>query len=336
MTSQIYTTEPMITRALGAEIRNEAGRFKRLLQSHLKGDPRDHGEVSLLTCEGPERLDLYIEFSQGSIVTRVGIEAKLDHAISPDQLDRQRRQVDYLFLLVLEDVDADDHRAAVDGVLTWADSLACFERSRITLEDVKSLPASKVQIERMLRSTDPVSKFPSDWYVAIARGGSGMPSIVIESPSTREGRGLRGQVQVCGRGMPRTLDDARVEFHIGTAVDDTIRYYPAPDPHAAAPSWIHDLDLLERAVLRDRVDEYRISRRAGGRANGPLGPNRKAIVQKHLSGRTWLAKGYRDWALGPKSEPQTLDQLPWLVATAAEIFTRWFDAISAFDSDPRI
>ncbi|GAC86310.1 hypothetical protein GP2_078_00020 [Gordonia paraffinivorans NBRC 108238] len=82
----------------------------------------------------------------------VGVEAKLDHRVTDDQIEAEKRAVDDLFLLVLDRVDAVDHADQVRGVITWKEAIDCFPGSRVTMADIDALPPQKVAVERVLRS----------------------------------------------------------------------------------------------------------------------------------------------------------------------------------------
>lgn len=88
----IYRTEPMATRALGAEIRHDHERFVQLLE-RVSG--KQLGSFEKVECEVPHkdvetewgtvRLDVQLTFDSGL----VGIEAKLDHELTERQVDAQ-------------------------------------------------------------------------------------------------------------------------------------------------------------------------------------------------------------------------------------------------------
>lgn len=329
-TPAIYTTEPMITRALGAEIRNNPVTFTKLLESRAGIEEGTLKNLKSITCEGPSRLDLYLQYEDAHTqeLFRVGIEAKFQHEITDDQLMRQRPKVDVLFLLVLDPINATGHQHLVDGVLTWNEVLATFTHSRITQADITSIPTTKLQIEGLLHQLALEDRFPTTWTVWYSRGGSGMSSVEFSSPTIPDGRQLRGQIQVKHRGsLPSDSQLVRMEYHLGVSVEDTEADFPDPSSAKNAPSWVEDLKILYDVVLHGRLDELMVSTHKPGRDNGEFGVNRKPLLAKFLTERTWLGQGYRTWALGPRSTGQPLSELPRLADVAVEVMTEWHEAL---------
>ncbi|MFF7291647.1 hypothetical protein ACFY9N_03855 [Microbacterium sp. NPDC008134] len=52
------------------------------------------------------------------------------------------------------------------------------------------------------------------------------------------------------------------------------------------------------------------------------------MAEEHLKKNAHLAKGYVDWAIGPKTAPVPLERLDELAAITVEVFERWFAAES--------
>ena len=172
--SALYTSEPQLTRALAAEFRHDPHATERYFSSLLGVEL---GELTDVGCEKDQRVDILLEFEHKTIA----IEAKIDHFISEDQLERESTVADYLLLLLLDADDAAEYRDQVARVLTWAEILPEFPDARVLLSDVESLPASKVQVERVLRKTLRNMTIPDGWYFTVNRGDSAMPGITIKS-----------------------------------------------------------------------------------------------------------------------------------------------------------
>lgn len=322
--SAIYSTEPMITRALAAEIRHAPDAFVRLLE-------RATGITGLsglrkLRCEaGARLLDLELHLLR-PLPIAIGIEAKLDHELTPRQLNSQLAVVDRLVLLVADPAAVPAWATASPqvSVISWAEALECFEHSRITAADVGSVPLQKTTVEARFEALAFDERMPG-WSVEVRRGGSGMPSIVIESDALPNGRTLRGQIQVVGRGMPKPGEPVFVEYSIGVAVPLDEQEYPDPELPHTEPGWVAPLRALRDEVLAGELDRLLVSTRRPGNGSSPLGRRKLPLAERYLDDDVWLAKGYTDgWALGVKGVKQPLDRLAAVAEITAEIFERWF------------
>ena len=321
--SAIFRTEPMATRALAAEIRHEHEAFVRFVQSHF-GD-EDFGRLERVDCEAVGRLDVQLDFTH----CRVGIEAKLDHEISTAQIQKQQAVADRL-LVLLPHRDSAPAWLAADypdvQVIEWAETLACFPGSRITMTDIEADRLPKSTVEAWLTRLHVEEQLPG-WDVEVRRGGSGMPSIVIDSPLLSCGRTLRGQLEVAGRRMPEDIDEVRFIRHTGISVPETPENYFDPAMSSTAPGWIEHLLTLQHEVLNGDEDRLQVNRGVPGTSNRELGRWKLPLAKKYLGQHVHLAKGYTDgWALGPKSNTVGRDGLEDLAASTVEIFSRWFAA----------
>ncbi|RAN79351.1 hypothetical protein B5P43_15705 [Bacillus sp. SRB_336] len=316
----------MATRALAAEIRHEPAQFVQLLAR--RSGLVDLSALESVRCEASERLDLELAFSKPTPCT-VGIEAKFDHELTRDQVDRQLHVVDHLVVLL---PTAESAPAWVPGldrvcVITWAETLACFVDSRLTVEDIESMPIVKSAVEARFRAQRVGDRLPEGWRVEVRRGGGGMPAIEIETLSLPNGRTLRGQIQIAGRGMPKPGMLVLVEYSIGIAVPATEEEYPDPDLPHTEPGWIEPLRTLHREVLDGEESRLLVSTRKPGNGRSEVGQRKVPLAEEYLKGATWLAKGYTDgWALGIKSINRPFDELDGITSAAVEIFTRWYDA----------
>lgn len=324
----VYTTEPMATRALAAEIRHDSSRVLELLRQ--KAQSEELGVLRRVRCEAVERVDVLLECERedGAKYT-VGIEAKFDHELSRDQVERLQSALDLLFILIPDasviPMWLHDEYPAVP-VIRWTEILECFVDSRLTLIDIAAIKVPKVAIEARFAALTFGDELDG-WAITIERNGSGNPSLIFESPELPDGRTLRGQIQVVGRGVPALLEEVRVESHIGIEVAEDESNYFDPDVADFAPPWIEDLKILHKEVLAGNEDQLLISRRAPGHSKRELGRWKKPLAQKYLGGQAYLAKGYTDgWAIGPKTEKVHLEDIDRLAAITADVFRRWFEA----------
>ncbi|MCQ1948210.1 MULTISPECIES: hypothetical protein [unclassified Arthrobacter] len=322
----IYTSEPMATRALAAEIRQAPEKFIDLLARRcgIVGLNRFQG----VRCEASARLDLELEFAIPESFI-VGIEAKFDHELTRDQVDRQLRVADHLVVLLLGEEAAPSWLVSLDRVhvLTWAEALACFVDSRLTVEDIASMPVPKSTVESCFRAQHLDQRLPEGWRVDVRRGGGGMPAVEIESPILPNGRTLRGQIQVAGRGMPQPGKPILVEYSIGVSVPATAQEYPDPELPHPEPGWVEPLRALNREVLCGEEQRLLVSTRMPGKGNSEFGKRKIPLAKKYLHDTLWLAKGYTDgWALGIKSVNRPLGELDEIASATVEIFTRWYMA----------
>lgn len=317
--SGLYTSEPQLTRALAAEFRHDPKATERYFSSLLGVTL---GELTDVGCEKDERVDILLEFEHSTIA----IEAKIDHEISEDQLERESKVADYLMLLLLDADDATEHQDQVARVLTWAEILPEFPDARVLLSDVESISALKVQVERVLRKTLRNMTIPDGWYLEVNRGDSGMPGITVESPELPNGDWLCGQIQVIGREMPLSFNDVHLEYYAGTHVEETDECYPPLDSNDE-PSWVTNARVLYETVLEGDPSTFDLKTNKPGTSQRPLGQLRKDLTMKYLADAPWLAQGYIDTAIGVRAHPKPISEIDDLADTAMRLFTTWFDAL---------
>lgn len=317
--SALYTSEPQLTRALAAEFRHDPQAAERYFSSLLGVEL---GELTDVGCEKDQRVDILLEFEHKTIA----IEAKIDHEISEDQLERESEVADYLMLLVLDIDDAADYQDMVARVLTWDKTLSEFPEPRILLSDIESLHTVKVQVERVLRKTLKSMTIPGGWDLDVRRGARGMPSITIMSPELPNGDWLCGQIQVIGQKMPSSFNDVCLEYHAGTYVEETDEYYPPLDSNDV-PSWVTNARLLYESVLEGDPSTFDLKTNKPGTSQRPLGQLRKDLTMKYLADAPWLAQGYINWSLGVRANPKPISEIADLADAAMRLFTTWFDAL---------
>ncbi|OZG61771.1 hypothetical protein BLEM_1308 [Bifidobacterium lemurum] len=328
--SLLFTTEPELIRALAAEIRHQPDRIVALLKERLPS--LELGDITSVSCE-EKRIDMVLTFRKQEEVLKVGIEAKCDHSIDSNQLEREREHVDALILLVLEKRDAEDYLKQVDGVVTWCEAISCFDNSRVTQWDIEKIPATKRSIERVF--SDEIVRLQDKmdsvvWKVSHSRYGSGMPHIDFETNEriTFENgleRHLRGNIQVRGRGYLGALEDVRLQTFIGIEIVGE-EDFPAPSM-GVEPLWIVKLKELDGKILRpgekDVYPEFGFRNKVGTRRKSI--PNMTELVNQYIFDKRYLIKGFQDWAFGVKSAPYSLSDLKDRASATADILTRWRD-----------
>lgn len=281
-----------------------------------------------ISCEKDARLDIILTFiDESDREVQVGIEAKVNHSLTQKQLEKERDAVDALIILVLKAEDAADFKNMVNKVVTWAELLSQFDKPRITVADIYSLPAQKVQVERILRKVRNELSLPEGWQTWVGRGDSAMPGITFVSPPVSNGSNLCGQIQVTGRSMPTRLADVMLEFYVGTQVEENDEFYPAIDP-ASPPVWVTNARTLFKNILHGDATNYRLKTRAPGTSKRPLGPRRKELTNFFLRDAPWLAQGYIDWCAGVRCHPRPLKQASDLATDAIALATQWWDELS--------
>lgn len=322
--SAIYTTEPMATRALAAEIRHSPHTFVRLLERVAEADT--FGILKRVNCEGDALIDVQLDFENPHHY-KVGIEAKVDHELSKEQLEKELRAVDVLFLLLPLAELAPSWLPERVKVITWKEVLGCFSDSRLTMFDIESMPLQKsrmaLRFER-LREEVLLPKLGPGWVVEVKRL-NGKPACWFESPQLPNGRKLSGDIQIHGLGMPNDLSTARFKYFIAVSVtneDD----FPDTDKSESVPGWINHLRTLQNEVLEGNMDRYFVSQSKPKSGRSAEGTTKMRLAKKHLREHLYLAQGYVPWALGIRSIQKSHEQLDELTDIAAEIITRWYHA----------
>lgn len=337
--SLIYTTEPLATRALAAEIRHSSDRFIAKLEDVL-GFQLLGRFVDVQAEHGKQKIDIALIFTDPDFV--VGIEAKFDHALTEDQVNRELTVARHLIVLLLDKAHAPEWVGLKPhvSVMTWEEALACFPDSRLTLAEVRAARSSKNTVEaRLGELIDPARKrLGSGWRVDGERGGSGMPAVNFYSP-TVNGRQLRAVLQVAQRVMPPAGEPVPIRFSVGVSVRSDYQDYPR-DP-AVVPSWVTAVRRLQTEVIGDRIGELHLSTRRPSSAhannetvNGKAHTRKRVIVDHHFTdSERWLTTGYIDWIVGPASERMPLEQADTLAEALVTILEGWFRVESKVDAD---
>lgn len=328
--SLIFTTEPLATRALAAEIRHDDTRFTEKLSTHVGSDRL--GRFRGVSAEyGDQKIDIALTFDEPEYT--VGIEAKFDHTLTEDQVDRELTVADHLVVLLLAKEHAPEWlpRKEHVTVMTWEEALECFPESRLTLAEVRAARSGKSAVEARLRQLiEPAQqRLGSGWTIDSRRGGSGMPAINFYSPWVGDAQ-LRAVLQVAQRAMPAAGEPVPLRFSVGVSVKADSVSYPA-NP-AATPAWIGAVRRLQNDVIGDRVDELHLSTRRPSSAhvnpktvNGRAHARKLAIVGHHFADdERWLTTGYIDWIVGPASQRVSLEHVDVLADALVDILDGWY------------
>ena len=329
LNSPLITTEPAMTRAFAAEIREHPGQFTEFVNNLLN---TKLGKITDIICEGPARLDIFVKYANGDTV---GIEAKFDHHASTKQLKKERKEVTYLILMVLNKEDGADFKNEVNAVITWEQAIQNLPDSRIRVCDLK-VPTPKHDLENIFKSIkqDMRQYLPEEaWELRVtSQGGSGMTRIEFWSKQQyRVGedcpRQLRGNIQVPGRGNKNAEFQSflGIEIHVGDSKD-----FPAPE-QGVEPGWMQRLEELD-TMLDCMPESGRIEdlgfRDSVGRRRKDV-PNMRELVDSYIFEKRYLIKGYRDWAFGIRSTTYSLDDLHENAVLTAKIMRRWEQEIVA-------
>lgn len=330
MTSPLFTSETMITRALAAELRHDDSRFRAAVPPGLGSQLVD------VRCEAEQRLDVLLTYEDG---TRIGIEGKLDHQITEGQLERERDVCDVLVLVVIDPRDASkEDREHVHKVLTWAETLELFTDSRLLPTDITAVKTSKRSVERLMSEALSTTKpFGEGWTVDVKRQGAGMAALwvigpVLPTPWSSEDRPrrLRGELQVLRESARAPLDEVRLSYHPGFSVDADQVDFPADITEK--PVWVDALRVLAEllseggALARFDKDELLTSGKPGT-PKLKAAESKKRISEHYLPDHQYLAKGTADWSLGPRSKAQGIEQIPQMIADMREMFLAWDAAL---------
>lgn len=340
----LWTTEPLATRALAAEIRHEPSRFLDALARRMDRDSL--GRLIDVRCEkGKEKIDIALSLADPPL--EVAIEAKFDHELTVDEVERELGEADHLIVLLLEHEHAPLWLSEKErtSVMTWQEALACFDAPRLTLEDVRAARSAKSAVEVRLKTLVPslTARLGQGWQVLVERGGAGMPAINFYSKILPDMSQLRGVLQVAGYGMPHHGAPIRLRFSVGTSVTLDDGY---PEDLSAPPAWVVALRRLRDDVIGSRRDSLLLSRRrpSSGHANdrtprGRAHTRKLAIVDEHFDARDrWLTGGYIDWIVGPASVQKPLEDVEQLAEALVTILEGWYRAEvdAAANSEPSL
>lgn len=328
--SLIFTTEPLATRALAAEIRHDHERFVAKL-AEVVGVSSFGRFVDVDAEHGEEKIDVALIFADPACV--VGIEAKFDHTLTEDQVERELSVADHLVVLLLDKDHAPEWLPSRErvSVMTWEDALSCFLESRLTLDEVRAARAGKSAVEARLRQLrEPArQRLGDDWRIDTHRGGSGMPAINFYSPKFG-GEQLRAVLQVAQRAMPPAGEPVPLRFSVGISVRADGKCYPKDVK--ATPYWIDSVRRLQTEVIGDRIQDLHLSTRRPSSAhansktvNGRAHRRKLALVDHHFADSDrWLTTGYIDWIVGPASQRMPLEEVDVLADALVAILEEWY------------
>ena len=313
MDSRIFTTEPLAMRALAAELRFHAdvaeSVFSELVQADL-------GRLQSVRCEDGRRgnLDVVLIFANGE----VGVEGKIGHAVTSEQLHRENATVDYLVVLVKDAADVGSGHG-IEGLVitTWKDMLSHFPASRITLADIDAVNDATRIARRSLNGLV-VPPLPADWgEVERSSTGSGYPSLVFRSPELPGGRNIVVQVEADRGSMPE-----RFLANVGISVFPADFAEEGDSSTMPEPAWITYVRALGTALEKGAAGtSAAISRNAGrgtsGNAAVKIQQAKKFGLPLHYAtGYTDSYVGVRTGKVGPEMLQDLLEILTPLVVDA--------------------
>lgn len=328
--SLIYTTEPLATRALAAEIRHDHSKFVEQL-AKIVGAERLGKFTDVRAERGKQKIDIALSFADPECV--VGIEAKFDHALTEEQVDRELTAADHLVVLLLDRRHAPEWLASKQrvSVMSWEEALACFPDSRLSLAEIQAARAGKSAVEVRLRELiQPAQqRLGAGWSIDSTRGGSGMPAVNFYSPDLN-GDQLRAVLQVAQRAMPPAGETVPLRFSVGISVRADEESYPS-DP-SSPPPWVECVRRLQKQVIGDSIAELHLSTRRPSSAhvnsstlNGMAHGRKLEIVKRHFRPEDrWLTTGYIDWIVGPASQRMPLEQVDVLAQSLTTILKEWY------------
>lgn len=300
--SSIWTTEPHAARALAAEIRHNPAASAKFFSKLLDADVGNLEQVALEKRKS--RVDIILAFSK----LRVGIEAKIGHEITAEQLDRQSESSNRQVLLVVELGDIPSEILSSIARTTWDEILTVFSESRLTTGDIRTLATStafrrsaRTTFDRLaleFRSSDTVD----GWVYSSKGSNSGYPSLNIEGPAIDllDGRCLFGQIE-----LPRTASSTAEQSVAYTA---TVGLWIERDRDldllkSDAPPWVRAMKVL-RDNRDDLCKDLVLNTWSTPRTKEGIERPAAQIAQRHgLS--LMYAKGYQDSYLGVKFKAST-------------------------------
>lgn len=301
----IFTSEPQAMRAVAAEFRANPKIAEKML-SQVTG--RTLGSLQSVRCEASdhENLDVLLVFDNGV----VGIEGKIGHLVTEEQLLRERATVDALLLLCKERIDVERELLQhVTAVVTWEDILNEFPNSRITVKDIDMVEDANRRTRNLFRGLDLELIFSEfeGWEYRLTQGNAGFPSIDIYGPdfigSDGTTRYFVAQIE-----PERSGSERKFASTIGVRV-----YSDEFDINVETePEWVGILKKLgpvwEDVLVATLAP---ISQHRSG------GSSQTAVRKKELAEKFGLpskyAKGYTDSYLGVKTSKVNKENLSELV-----------------------
>lgn len=290
--TMIFTTEPEANRALGAELRACPEETRQFFSSRLDI------ELGLLTEVAMERshIDLVVRFGD----VEVGIETKIGHIVTLEQLEREKSKVQHLVLIVehLNDITIELPEGVVPT--TWGDILPIFPNARLTLSDIELLSAKSSLRTRRIFQELARNHVSADVKVWEESGSAGRTSLMVATSRSPQlgGSYIFGQVESADRGKS---NDYVATIGISLSESDL-------DDSDSPPAWIEALmrcgPLVESLAARGDRDENRPQIRISqhrGVASTPRGPNLRYVLANRHGLPTRFAKGYSDSYVGFKT-----------------------------------
>lgn len=266
----LFTTEPMVVRALAAELRHDPERARTILGRAVGVDLASLTEIH---CESSDHGNLDIITTFG--VETVGIEAKIAARVSLEQLLKEAATVTHLVLLVKDEVDVPQEakRLRNISVCTWRDLLDGLVEARVTIDDVDAINDFKRVNRAMLNEVMP-SELPEGWTTESKDGESGSPSLVLYSPEVVAGREIVVLIEA-DRKSPHTPGRFLANVGVRVSLED---FDAVP---AQEPDWVLVLRHLGPALeSRLRGTTAALSTNPGHRT-GPRGHVKMDTAEKY-------------------------------------------------------
>ncbi len=126
--------------------------------------------------------------------------------------------------------------------------------------------------------------------------------------------------------MSSEASEARFEFFVGISIDDEELEFPDPLITDDRPRWLDSLLCLRDEVIGDQPEALMIDQSQPRAGKSIYGVRKIGLVKRFAPESAWLAKGYRDWALGAKSRKVGFDQLDGISNVLSKIAVDWFAA----------
>lgn len=234
----IYTTEPIAMRGLASELRHNRSITENIC-SELVG--AELGHLQMIRCEDSksEQLDLVLLFQNGT----VGIEGKIGHVVTSEQLDREKSAVDHLIVLVKEEADvAPAQRKTGVVVATWGSVLSRFPESRLTLADINAVN-DEARIARRGLAQLNLPTLPDGWgEIKQGQTQSGFPDLVFRSPILPGERHIVVQIEADRGSVSKQF---LANIGISVTADDFVE---DQEETAGQPAWIRYAKVLGKSV----------------------------------------------------------------------------------------
>lgn len=290
----IFTTEPLATRAVAAELRHDPDITRALFEEVLSTDLPRLTHVNAESSQH-ENLDIVLFFDQ--IV--IGIEGKIGHFVSEEQISREISTTDHLVMLVKEEDDVpSEFQERVSAVITWERLISEFPDSRITIDDINSVN-DNTRIARRILSALSVNTLPASWDSSQSTE-NGFPALKFRSSNLISAPDRAIIVQ-----LAKSRGDDTYNLSMGITVSDR------DFRNVTDRDWVAPVNSFGKFLER-RLNgtDFQLSRTPGQGVRGkPSGMKLMQAKEAYLPLR--YAQGYANSHIGPrisKIEPSRLQE----------------------------